>query len=357
MTGWKLVADNSAGDLPDEFTQASARGEDIRRVRGRKTGAPGLVFAAKLGLGLALLAALFWHYNLASNIHLISGERPDFFIASVALFIGGQVMSAYRWQLLARLNGIAGPFREYAAYYFIGMFTNLFVPGLIGGDALRALYLGRRHGRIAEAIASVIADRGVGLMALFWFAAIAAVCITQVRLAPSVMRATIAIGVVTAIAYCCAPIAARFTQFIGGRVERLTAPLTAYLRRPSALIPAILLSLVLQFSLAVCQYLLAVGLNLSISLTTFLLVVPIANVVASLPVTINGLGMREASYLLLLGIAGVGKEPALALSLLYFAATLTGGITGLIPFIRTPMPQVDPRPHSTSSQHTAMISN
>lgn len=112
-----------------------------------------------------------------------------------------------------------------------------------------------------------------------------------------------------------------------------------YLCRPIALMPAIALSALLQLSLAACQYLLAIGLGLDTALATFVLIVPITNVIASLPVTINGLGMREAGYLVLLGMAGVSKQQAVALSILYFAATLTGGFTGVFAFLTTPMPR------------------
>ena len=75
------------------------------------------------------------------------------------------------------------------------MFTNVFVPGLMGGDAARAFYLGRRHGKMGEAIASVVADRGYGLLALFWFAALIAITMNHGTLTPNVIRPVIAVGV------------------------------------------------------------------------------------------------------------------------------------------------------------------
>ena len=114
---------------------------------------------------------VLWHYDARPALHQLARERPTFFLAAVGLYVAGQVMSSYRWQLLARISGLSGPWREYLTYYLIGMFTNLFVPGLVGGDAARAVYLGRRHHRVGEAVASVMADRGLGLLALFWFAA------------------------------------------------------------------------------------------------------------------------------------------------------------------------------------------
>jgi glycosyltransferase 2 family protein len=298
-----------------------------------------LVFAIKLAAGSALVAFLLWHYDLRSALQLIRRERPFFFVATVTLYVCGQGMSAYRWRYVAALNGLAGRYSEYLAFYFIGMFTNVFVPGLVGGDTMRALYLGRQHQRIGPAFASVIADRGIGLLTLFWLAAVAALCTTRVRLPASVLRVTLFTGTLSLVAYIGAPMLAKWFSS-SNRLNRLLAPILPYLCRPIALIPAIALSALLQIALATCQYLLGVGLGLDIALATFVLIVPITNVIASLPITINGLGMREAGYLVLLGMAGVSKEQAVALSILYFAASLTGGFTGIFAFITTPMPGV-----------------
>ena len=296
-----------------------------------------LMFAIKLAAGIGLVAFLLWHYDLRSAFRLMRRERPAFFCATVVLYVAGQSMSALRWKLLAGLNGFPGRYSEYLSYYFIGMFTNVFVPGLVGGDALRALYLGRRHHRIGPAFASVIADRGIGLLSLFWLAAVAALCTNRVRLPSSVLHATLGAGVLSLLLYSAAPLLAKWAS-TRSRLNQLLSPVIPYLCRPIALTPAIALSTLLQLALATCQYLLGIGLGLDIALATFVLIVPITNVIASLPITINGLGMREAGYLVLLGMAGVSKEQAVALSILYFAASLVGGFTGVFAFVTTPMP-------------------
>jgi hypothetical protein len=75
-----------------------------------------------------------------------------------------------------------------------------------------------------------------------------------------------------------------------------------------------------------------------VPLSLFILCVPIANVFASLPLTLNGLGIRETANLLLFGMAGMRKEDAIALGLLWFAVTMVGGLTGAIAFVTTPTP-------------------
>ena len=299
---------------------------------------PYLAFALRSGLGVAVVAILLWHYDARPIFRLLRRESPAYFAATIVIFIAGQAMSAYRWQLLARLNRIGGPYREYLAYYFIGMFTNLFVPGLVGGDAARAVYLGRKENRLGESIASVVADRGVGLLALFWLAAVCALFLDSSILPATLVRATLTAGAIAFIGWLASPLLGRFAATLGGRLGSFVAPMFAYLRRPPALLPPIALSLILQTSIVVCQYLIALGLGLHIGLGTFMLIVPIANVAASLPVTLNGLGVREATYVVLFGMAGVPKTDAIAMGLLWFAATMLCGMTGALAFVTTELP-------------------
>ena len=322
--------------MNDPSTSGGAEDNLIETSAPRKS--PYGAFAIRGALGIAVVALLLRHYDARPVFHALARERLSYFIAAIVLYLGSQVMSAWRWHLLARLNGITGRFRESLAYYFVGMFTNLFVPGLVGGDAARALYLGRRHQRLAEAIASVVADRGIGLLAVFWFAAGGALMLRTVKLPPSILHVTVSMGAAALAGWLTSPLLARLATNLGGRLGRLVEPILPYLRHPAALLPAIILSIILQAALAVCQYLLARGLGLETSLATFMLCVPIANVFASLPITLNGLGVREAAYLVLFGYAGLAKPDTIALGLLWFASTIIGGLTGIYAFITTKLP-------------------
>ena len=293
-------------------------------------------FALRLGLGVAVIAVLLWHFDARPVFAVLRREQLSYFAATVALYVAGQVMSAYRWKMVAAILNLHGRFVEFVTYYFVGMFTNLFVPGLVGGDAARAIYLGRAHGRMGEAVASAIADRGLGLLALFWLAALSALFLNDAPLPQSVIVPTVAIGGVALAGLLAAPFIARLIHLMPRPIRRAGGIVAPYLHHPATLLPAIALSFVLQVSLAVCQYLLARGLGLGAPLSLFLLCVPIANVFASVPLTLNGLGIRESAYLVLFGMAGMAKDDAIALGLLWFASTMLGGLTGAIAFASAP---------------------
>jgi uncharacterized protein (TIRG00374 family) len=301
---------------------------------------PYRAFAIRAGLGVAVVAVLLWRYDARPIFRILSREQSAYFAAAVVLYVAGQAMCAYRWQLLAAILKVHGRYSEFLAYTFVGMFTNLFVPGLLAGDAARSVYLGRRRGRMGEAIASVVADRGVGLIGLFWLAAFAAIFLNFAPLPSSIITPTIVVGAITLAGFLAAPLVARTIHLMPRPLRRAGGIVAPYLHHPAALIPAIALSILLQITLAAGQYLLAAGLGMTVPLSLFILCVPIANVFASLPLTLNGLGIRESAYLVLFGMAGMRKEDAIALGLLWFAVTMAGGMTGAIAFVTTPAPVV-----------------
>ena len=297
-----------------------------------------LAFATRAGVGLLVIGFLLWKYDARPVLRILGRENLEYFVATVAIYVAGQVMSAWRWQLLAAVVGVRARFSDFLGYYFVGLFTNLFVPGLLGGDALRAVYLGRRTHRLGEAVASVVADRGTGLIALFWLAALMAVLIPS-ALAPPIIKAIVLTGAAALAIVLLAPLAAMMLPHLPRLLRRGLGVVHPYLHRPLSMLPGFSLSFLLQVSLGMAQWILARGLGLPQPLAVFLLCVPIANVAAGLPVTLNGLGVRETAYLVLFGMAGMARDDAIALGLLWFAASMLGGLTGAIAFVLTDFPE------------------
>ncbi|HVN29858.1 MAG TPA: lysylphosphatidylglycerol synthase transmembrane domain-containing protein [Candidatus Binataceae bacterium] len=313
-------------------------------------------FALRIGLGIAIVGFLLWHYDARPALRSLARERPMFFVGAVALYVAGQLLCAWRWRLLAAIIKVHGPLTEFLRYTFIGIFTNLFVPGLVGGDAARAFYLGRSHGRMGEAIASALADRAYGLMGLFWLAGLVAITMNHATLTAGVIRSAVAVGAIAVAGYLASPLIARIIPMMPRAIHRALGIVVPFFHRPAAVLPAIAISMVFQASLAVCQYILARGLGINLPLSMFLLIVPISGVLAAMPLTLNGLGLRETAYLFLFGMAGVTRDDAIALGLLYFLATMIGGLFGAIAFVTTEVPHALVHDEAETSKAASSLS-
>src|SRR5450631_3388692 len=87
---------------------------------------PYRAFAIRIGLGLAIVGFLLWHFDARPALRSLARERLGYFAATVAMYLGVQTLCGCRWQLLAAMLNLRATFSECARYYFIGMFTNVF---------------------------------------------------------------------------------------------------------------------------------------------------------------------------------------------------------------------------------------
>ncbi|MFO0823692.1 MAG: lysylphosphatidylglycerol synthase transmembrane domain-containing protein [Gemmataceae bacterium] len=132
----------------------------------------------KYGIGFGLLAyILHKHWEPKGSSPGISGlleQTPDFaaFIGLMVVFCLCVCIQFVRWFVLVR--GLDLPFTLGNAFRLglVGAFYNAFLPGSVGGDLVKAFYIAKdTPGRRASAVATVIADRLVGLFGLIWFSA------------------------------------------------------------------------------------------------------------------------------------------------------------------------------------------
>ena len=96
--------------------------------------------------------------------------------------MAGQAISTLKWRILQGPVGLPStPYLRLLGFYFTGMFFNLFLPTIIGGDAVKALLLARETGAPARATMSVFMERNTGLCALLLIALVAAYLAPPVR--------------------------------------------------------------------------------------------------------------------------------------------------------------------------------
>jgi uncharacterized membrane protein YbhN (UPF0104 family) len=281
--------------------------------------------------------------------------RSAFATLDVRLWLAAllaQVASALRWQLLARPLGLSGGLRRYTAYYFIGMFFNLVLPTSVGGDVVRAWYLASRERQRPErrsgsppvadapgastgprtaAFLSVLADRANGLAVLIAVACAALWC-CPVGLPTWVTGTVLGMGAAVVIGLAVLPLLPRLHALLPDRprVQQVVGGTIVYLRHGRCLAAATLLSLVVQLANVVIAWLIARGLHLEIPISYCCIFMSVVAVLTLLPVSVNGMGLREWGTVLLLSPVGVGSAEAVTLSLLTFAVQALASLGGCV---------------------------
>ena len=137
----------------------------------------------RAAVSIGVLSWLAWRMDWAKLANAFAHLRLELWAAAVILYLATQVVSGWRWQLLARPLGFDGSVWKFTSLYFVGMFFNLLLPTSVGGDVVRAWYLDNRPGRRLPAMLSVLVDRASGLMLLILIAC-GAVLVSAWRGAP-----------------------------------------------------------------------------------------------------------------------------------------------------------------------------
>ena len=126
------------------------------------------------------------------------------------------------------------------------------------------------------------------------------------------------------------PLRVLHAEWVGRQIERLTTALAKFRQSPVALIGGVLASITLQLVLVAFYAAVARALHMSVSTHHLALVVPLSFIVQMLPVSVNGLGVREtlfASYFKLLGESpGDGTTLSLASAVLVMLFSISGAI-------------------------------
>jgi len=283
----------------------------------------------KLALTAGLLLALAYGVDVPRLAAQLSHVRPDVIGLVFAGYLAGQVLSASKWWLLARPLGFEQPLRTFVAYYFAGMYLNLFVPSMVAGDAARGYLLTRDRGGLAAALHSVVVDRVVGLAALTWLGAAAFLAFGPSVVPPALHYGMIGGAAATLLVWWGLPYGIAGTDRVSGRLrawlERLDGP---YRRLPGLLGVACGLSFVFHLFHLGLHVVIAEAMGLGVPWWYLALLVPAVQILSSLPVSFGGLGVRETGYVVSLGWWGVGSDAALAFGLVWSAVTLGANLCG-----------------------------
>lgn len=289
------------------------------------------ILAVKLAVSAALLGYIFSRSDLAAVGNVFSGLALWMLLPIVALYFLNTLISAWKWSLLLGADGFAIPLPSLVRSYLIGTFFNIFLPSSIGGDAYRIYDVSRQSSRTAGSLASVFADRLTGFLALsawgllFSLSGLSLLPEKSVVFIPLSSFLVLLLAVVAlllwgrrAIAFFRLDRFQRAARFAG----RMLDSVDAYRGNAGVLRAAAALSLLFQFLVILLVFMMGRMLGLQAPFLVYCMFVPLITLLEALPISIYGMGVRDMSYVFFFSQAGVPREEALSLSLVFLAVSI-----------------------------------
>jgi uncharacterized membrane protein YbhN (UPF0104 family) len=295
----------------------------------------------KAALSVVLLAVLLRGTDVSELRGAVAHATAGWVLIAFLGYLGSQLISVVRWQMLARPLGFDARFGRYFTCYFSGMYLNLFAPSTVAGDIGRALFLAGGDKRRTLAFTTVIADRGLGFVALTWVGAISILAQPYYPVPALLYYAAWVVPPGTLGAWLfLPPLAVRVLPPANKwriLVERDLAP---YWRDWQLLLRTSLVAIAFHLVQIATQVVLAWALQLRVPASFFLVFVPVVNILGMLPISLSGVGIRETGYVLALASIGIDRESAIALGLLSSAVVLASGMAAGIVFLlnKAPVP-------------------
>ena len=295
---------------------------------------PGVWLALRLLTGIVLLALLLHSLNLQALIRQLHHvDWPWMGVAFVSL-VAGILLSALRWQIVLDMLGVQRSYGELLLRYWSGSFYNAVLPGSIGGDVVRAGGLARSGIPLATTVMSVFVDRAIGL----WVNILMGL-LSSLWPLPAPYRGTLGLlfGAVGGGGLLIVLLAPVLWRYLPRRLQRLVelGPLLRERWRWSVLGYTALF----QVCVVLHPYAIGLALHTPISMRIWSLYMPAVVLATLLPISLNGIGIREGALVVLLAGIGVSAETAALLGVLIYVTSVLSTLPGgFVPV------NVDPRP-------------
>jgi uncharacterized membrane protein YbhN (UPF0104 family) len=309
---------------------------------------PILIFLLKLLVSAALIGYFLSRMHIERFLETFAAARLSYIAVALAVYLVAQSVSAVRWATLARPLGIKTPFKDLIQYYLIGMFFNLFAPSTVGGDVTRVYYLvkdeeAQANGRAVttvHAAMSVLMDRAIGMVVLVWLGAAGLLLFPGYAVPQTVRSATFLVAMGLLVGALLTPVLRRFLPEDGHQLAvKLRLALRSYRLHWRALLVAVALSLAVHLVQAWMHTVMGRALGLELPFSFSLIVYPLVGTFAAIPISLNGLGLREGGYVLLLAVIGIGTEQSIAFGILLFLIVALDSLIGGLIFLLQRIPK------------------
>ncbi len=291
----------------------------------------------RVSVTFVLIAYLLSKIDLSSLFQSLSKINIYFFLSASFLYIVSSYISTLRWKLFiipstnhhSTITNHQTPstISNYSLFslYMIGCFFNTFLPGIMGGDFVKVLLM-RKHLSIKEAVASVLVERYIGLMALL-FLGFVFFCIFYEEMRKNWILYSVPASFIFFLLLT-------FGIFSFGKKSIFKGYSKTYFPIiKKNFFKALLYSFLVQIVVMISVYLIFIGLGISVKFYAIFIYLPVIIILTMLPISISGIGVREWGFFLFFG-SSIGYENAVSASFLWFLSVALASLFGGIEYLR-----------------------
>lgn len=308
-----------------------------------------LVTLLKLLVGLGLLAALLWgKLDAAALGACFRRVSAVYWAGSIVCILCGVWISSVKLTMLLKVLGCPVPLGKMCVVYLIGIFWGNFLPGTVGGDLVKFVFIQHHTRRRMDALVALFTERFTGLLALMQVAVAGAIFYRRdlgIDGFPWLLLLLDLLLLAVAWLVRVLPPRPRAIDDLpgsgGGKVVDLVrrARLAGHLlgRHNRAMIGAGVTSFLFVVFCILVSHCFALGLHAPIGFAQMATTVALVQLATMLPLSLNGIGVREWAYFYFLAKFGVGRETAVAISLMTYMAVLAVSVIGGLLFVKNQM--------------------
>ena len=313
------------------------------RRRTRQT----FISVLKIVVSVGLLYLLLSNVDVGRLWQLVRTASVPWLTLALGLYAVVILVSAWRWRLLLRAQHLNVEFGLLANSFLVATFFNNFLPSNIGGDVVRIRDSAKLLGSKTLATTVILVDRGVGLLGLVFVSALGATIAARMSerigpLGPGLLW--LALGGALAVAVPAVlmpqgvgrllrPLRAIHQEWVEERIGRLTSALAKFRAAPRALAACFAGALVVQAVFVAFYASIAYAIGVRVPVAHLAILIPVSFIVQMLPVSVNGWGVREQTFVLYLTRVGLPAESALAMSFLGAALIMLFSTSGFAAYL------------------------
>ena len=288
-----------------------------------------------------VLSLILWKVDGREALRAIARLDLRVLLLVGALLVVDRALMVWRWIALRRAAGQPISTKSATWIYLVSSFVGGFLPAGVGADLARAYTLTQRTSQGGAAIASVAADRLLGLISILLVGLFGAVSWQRGADGNTVLMSGAVLGVFASIAFLWAdswvravmPHALRERR-IGIRALRYADALSAYRGHRGTIALVLTLSIGVQLLRILQAYLLGRGIGIDVPFGYYLVFMPIGLIALLLPISISGFGAPQALMVWLLTPVGVPEADAFALTTLVVLSGIVSNLPGAILYLR-----------------------